>query len=81
MAATSNRIAMKLLRKKWSVLHKWVYVAIGLAAVHFFLMVRSDYGWATTYSVIALILITARWIRGRTKKVSATTKNPTRNYT
>jgi len=63
MAATSNRAAIRWLRKKWRVLHLWVYAAAGLAAIHYLLMVRSHYGWAGTYTGIVILLITARFIR------------------
>ena len=70
MAATSNRIAIRWLQKKWRVLHLWVYAAAGLAAIHYFLMVRSHYGWAGTYAGIVLLLITARFIRVRKRQTT-----------
>jgi sulfoxide reductase heme-binding subunit YedZ len=68
MALTSNRFAIRLLRKYWGALHKWVYVAIALAGIHYVLMIRSDYAWPATYATIAVILITARWKHGRAQK-------------
>ena len=70
MAATSNRAAIRWLRKKWRVLHLWVYAAAGLAAIHYLLMVRSHYGWAGTYAGIVILLITARFIRVRKQQTT-----------
>lgn len=70
MAATSNRAAIRWLRKKWRVLHLWVYAAAGLAAIHYLLMVRSHYGWAGTYAGIVILLITARFIRVRKRQTT-----------
>lgn len=65
-----NRVAIRWLQKKWRVLHLWVYAAAGLAAIHYLLMVRSHYGWAGTYAGIAILLITARFIRARKGKTA-----------
>ena len=72
MAITSNRFAIKLLRKKWGTLHKFVYLAVALAGIHYVLMIRSDYAWPATYATIAGILIIARWIRSKKQKTVRT---------
>ncbi len=68
MAVTSNQFAIKLLRKKWAVLHKWIYVAVFLAVIHYILMIRSNFAWPATYTIIAIVLIILRWKRSRAKK-------------
>ncbi len=63
MALTSNRTAMVRFGRKWRTLHLWVYGAIGLAAVHYLLMIRSDYGWPGVYALIVILVIVNKLLR------------------
>tara|TARA_B100000029_G_scaffold511500_1_gene605706 strand:+ start:1408 stop:1989 length:582 start_codon:yes stop_codon:yes gene_type:complete len=65
MAITSNHYAVKHLKRAWKKLHILVYVAATLAAIHYILMVRSDYGWASTYALIVLLLCGTRLLRSK----------------
>jgi len=66
MAATSTRGWIRRLGWRWKRLHGLVYVALGLAAVHYLLMIRSDWGWPVAYASIVLLLVGLRVLkRGR----------------
>ena len=76
MAATSTGGWMRRLGNKWRMLHTLVYAAVTLAAIHFLMMVRSDYSWAVSYACIALILILARFIRFGKRQASSSGSSP-----
>jgi DMSO/TMAO reductase YedYZ heme-binding membrane subunit len=42
-----------------------VYVVLGLAAVHYLLMIRSDWAWPVTYAVCAVTLLAMRLVQRR----------------
>ena len=66
MAATSTRGWIRRLGWRWKRLHGLVYVALGLAAVHYLLRIRSDWGWPVAYASIVLLLVGLRVLkRGR----------------
>ena len=65
MAVTSTRRWMRRLGRWWKRLHTMVYVVLGLAAVHYLLMMRSDWAWPATYAVFTLILLALRLAQRR----------------
>ena len=65
MALTSTRWSMRRLGRWWKRLHTMVYVVLGLAAVHYLLMIRSDWAWPATYAVFTLILLALRLAQRR----------------
>jgi methionine sulfoxide reductase heme-binding subunit len=78
LALTSSRWAMKKLGKRWTGLHKWVYVAGILAALHYLLLGKQPYTepilFAVALGVLLLLRATAvkhhitRWRHQRKKK-------------
>ena len=65
MAVTSTRRWMRSLGRWWKRLHTMVYVVLGLAAVHYLLMIRSDWAWPVTYAVCAVTLLAMRLVQRR----------------
>ena len=65
MAATSTRGWVRRLGKRWKRLHGLIYAALALAAVHYLLMIRSDWGWPVAYASIALLLVGLRVLKRR----------------
>ena len=65
MALTSTRRWMRRLGRWWKRLHTMVYVVLGLAAVHYLLMIRSDWAWPVTYAVCAVTLLAMRLVHRR----------------
>lgn len=65
MALTSTRGWVRRLGRRWKSLHTLVYVALTLAAVHYLLMIRSDWAWPVGYAACAVILIFSRFVRRR----------------
>jgi sulfoxide reductase heme-binding subunit YedZ len=65
MALTSTPRWMRRLGRWWKRLHAMVYGVLGLAAVHYLLMIRSDWAWPVTYAVCAVILLAMRLIQRR----------------
>ena len=65
MAAASPRGWVRRLGKRWKRLHGLIYAALALAAVHYLLMIRSDWGWPVAYASIALLLVGLRVLKRR----------------
>lgn len=84
LAITSTRWSMKKLGKKWTTLHKWVYLAGILAVLHYILLVKNAYTQPFALAVILGLLLTLRigpikqWVirqrrnLGKRKKASQT---------
>ena len=60
LAITSTRWSMKKLGKKWTTLHKWVYLAGILAVLHYILLVKNAYTQPFIFAVILGVLLTLR---------------------
>ncbi|MBE2221808.1 MAG: sulfoxide reductase heme-binding subunit YedZ [Anaerolineae bacterium] len=60
LAVTSTRWAMKKMGKKWTTLHKWVYLAAILAVLHYILLVKNAYTQPFIFAVILGVLLTLR---------------------
>ncbi|MBK6711366.1 MAG: sulfoxide reductase heme-binding subunit YedZ [Chloroflexi bacterium] len=81
LALTSSQWSMKKLGKRWTKLHKWVYVAGILAALHYILLVKNTYTqpfiFASILAVLLLMRLTPikqqviRWRRNLKRKKSA----------
>ena len=69
LALTSNRWAMRRLRKNWKRLHRLVYPAAIAAVLHFLLAVKLDVRKPVLYIVILAVLLGARlvWARQRSR--------------
>ena len=84
LALTSTRWSMKKLGKKWTTLHKWVYLAGILAVLHYTWLVKNAYTQPFIFAVILGVLLTLRigvvrhwfirqrrnWGKGRQKQAS-----------
>ena len=60
MPITSNKWSMRHLKKNWKRLHRLVYVAGILAAIHFIWLVKSDYREPLIYAGIIILLLVLR---------------------
>ncbi|WP_257274650.1 sulfite oxidase heme-binding subunit YedZ [Endozoicomonas sp. SESOKO4] len=69
LGVTSTKAMMRRLGKKWVKLHKLVYLAAGLAVLHFVWLSKSDYTEAVIFgSVLAglmLFRLPTKWRRAR----------------
>ncbi len=61
LGATSPRVMVKRLGKRWKVLHRYVYLAAMLVIVHYWWQVRSDYTAPLIYGLVLLVLLSFRW--------------------
>lgn len=60
LAATSSRASMRVLGRKWRVLHRGIYIAACLAAVHYLLFFDSIRTEPVLYAALTLALLAAR---------------------
>lgn len=60
LAITSTKYWMKRLGRNWKRLHKWIYAAGILAAIHYIWVVKIPIGKPTLYAVILAVLLIAR---------------------
>jgi sulfoxide reductase heme-binding subunit YedZ len=60
LAATSNKLMIRKLGRKWKSLHQLVYLIILLAVLHFIWLVKADYLEPGIYAIIAVILLAHR---------------------
>ncbi len=70
LAVTSNAVAIRRMgAAAWQRLHKWVYVASALAAVHFILLVKVVPGEPLIYATLVAILLALRAVFAVQKRV------------
>ncbi len=60
LAITSTKGWQKRLRKRWTTLHKWVYLAGGLAVFHYIWVQKSDIRQPVLWGVVLVLLLIAR---------------------
>jgi len=60
LALTSTQWSMKKLGKRWTVLHKWVYLAGILAVLHYILLVKQAYTQPFLFAVVLGLLLVVR---------------------
>ncbi len=60
LAITSTRSWMKRLGRRWKQLHRWVYLAAGLAVVHYLWVAKIDLGRPALYAALLLVLLAVR---------------------
>ncbi|MBP6469101.1 MAG: sulfoxide reductase heme-binding subunit YedZ [Chloroflexi bacterium] len=60
LALTSSQWSMKKLGKRWTKLHKWVYLAGVLAVLHYILLVKNTYTQPFIFASILAILLLVR---------------------
>ncbi len=66
LAATStNGMIKRIGGRSWKKLHRLVYLAVPLAAVHYIWMVKADIRQPLVYLVITLLLLGYRWVYAR----------------
>ena len=63
LSVTSNDASMKWLRKRWTNLHRWVYIATVLALLHLTWLAKADHTEAAVYIGIAVLLFVWRLAR------------------
>ena len=61
MANTSLDSFRKNLGIFWNLIHKCVYLALFFAAIHYVLMIRSDWLWPASYALISMIIVLVRF--------------------
>ena len=68
LALTSTRGAIRRMGKRWTQLHRLVYIAAIAAAVHYLWKVKVAIGWPVYYAAILMVLLGLRvfwWLRSR----------------
>ena len=60
LAITSNDWAVRLLRHRWKLLHRLVYLAVIGGLIHYWWLIRADYAQARVYLYILLVLFVYR---------------------
>ena len=60
LAVTSNNISIRLLGRRWKILHKLVYIVIFAGALHYLLLVKSWPLEPIIYMFVVLFLILLR---------------------
>ena len=68
LAATSTRAAQRRLRKNWARLHRLVYPAVALAALHIAWLAKVSYVDAYIYGALSMLLLgerAYRWVISR----------------
>ncbi|HYC03146.1 MAG TPA: protein-methionine-sulfoxide reductase heme-binding subunit MsrQ [Azospirillaceae bacterium] len=63
LAATSSNAAMRRLGRRWGQLHRWVYPAALLAALHFLILVKSWPAEPIIYTALVIALLVWRAAR------------------
>ncbi len=76
LAITSNGFAIRLLRKRWAILHRLVYGIALLAVVHVTWLARSSYLEATVYGVIVVLLLFSRVFKDKLASFQGTLRRP-----
>lgn len=69
LAATSFNRAIKLLGKRWQLLHRGVYLVAILAIVHYWWLVKADLTWPMVYASIMALLLSLRLYWWRQKRL------------
>lgn len=67
LAITSNNAMIRRLGPTWNRLHRWVYAAVALAAVHFLLLVKAWPAEPIIYATLIAALLVIRAIPHRPK--------------
>ncbi|WP_246091405.1 protein-methionine-sulfoxide reductase heme-binding subunit MsrQ [Swingsia samuiensis] len=62
MALTSNRLSMRLLKKKWKKIHSLIYVAVPLVLAHFYLSFKVFNKTIFFYLFITSVVVFLRFI-------------------
>jgi sulfoxide reductase heme-binding subunit YedZ len=65
LAPTSTRRWQRRLGRRWLMLHRLVYVAAGLAMLHFVWLVKADLVEPLTYAAVLAVLLGVRLATGR----------------
>lgn len=66
LAVTSTKGWIRRLGRRWSVLHRLIYVAVPLVVVHYWWQVKADTRWPLVAAAVYLALMGARlWLRRR----------------
>ena len=68
LAVTSTRGWIRKLGRRWSLLHRGIYLATGLALLHYYWMVRADFRLPLALTGAFLLLLVARlprWLSGK----------------
>lgn len=68
LALTSNRLMMRLMKRRWRLLHQLVYPVAVLQLTHLFWLTRSDYAEPFIYSVVFLLLMGYRVFKWRQRR-------------
>jgi len=63
LAATSTRGMVKRLGRRWSSLHRWVYIAATAAVVHYVWLARGDLIEPFVYLGILFVLLSYRFVK------------------
>ena len=81
LAVTSTKGWIRRLGKRWQKLHRLVYIAAGLAVLHFVWLVKADLRTPLVFAAVLAALLgwrVAAALRGRQRKAARATRPPRR---
>lgn len=70
LVATSNNFMIRRLGKTWTRLHRWVYVAAALGAVHFIMVLKTWQAEPLMYAALVAVLLGFRLFVSLKKRVA-----------
>ncbi len=76
LALTSTKASIARWKKKWTVLHRWVYLVPILGVVHWWMSVKADIGEPILYSAVFAVLLGWRVWHARRETSSHATTTP-----
>jgi sulfoxide reductase heme-binding subunit YedZ len=68
LAATSPKVAVRRLGRRWQPLHRWIYPAAVLGVVHFWWLVKADVLEPLVYASILALLLAVRLYASRSRQ-------------
>jgi methionine sulfoxide reductase heme-binding subunit len=71
LAITSTKGMIRRLGKKWTAIHRLIYVSAAAGVIHYYWLVKADHRLPLTYGAILLVLLAYRVVKGSTAKLAA----------
>ena len=76
LAVTSNRRAMRRLKRRWTALHRLIYPIAILAVWHYWWQVKQDWREPLIYALVLALLLGSRLLRSRRRRMQQSTSAP-----
>ena len=79
LAITSTKGWIRRLSRRWTILHRLVYVAAALGVIHFYWQVKADTSLPLLLGTILVVLLATRipvWLRKKRRRQAAASQEP-----